>query len=64
MEVLGLQVFVSLALGLVSVGLFLRSSRQRDFDHADRLSLLPLETDDAPPRPSTTPASTVKEPSP
>jgi cbb3-type cytochrome oxidase maturation protein len=46
MEILIMQVFVSLALGLGSVLLFLFSARQRDFDHADRLALLPLDTDD------------------
>jgi cbb3-type cytochrome oxidase maturation protein len=45
MEVIGLQVFVSLALGACSVVLFLISCRARDYDHADRLALLPLESD-------------------
>ena len=45
MEVLVLQVFVSLMLVLSSVILFWFSSRQRDFDHADRLALLPIEAD-------------------
>ena len=46
MEVLGLQVFVSLMLVIGSIILFLFSWRQRDFDHADRLALLPLELDE------------------
>jgi cbb3-type cytochrome oxidase maturation protein len=45
LEVLTLQVFVSLILVLGSVLLFLFSVRQRDFDHADRLALLPLDKD-------------------
>jgi hypothetical protein len=44
-EVLSLQVFVSLILVLGSVFLFLFSARQRDFDHADRLALLPVDDD-------------------
>jgi len=36
-------VFVSLMLVIGSIILFLFSCRQRDFDHADRLALLPLE---------------------
>jgi cbb3-type cytochrome oxidase maturation protein len=43
MEVLTLQVFVSLMLALGSLLLFAFACRQRDFDHADRLALLPLD---------------------
>ena len=43
MEVLVLQVFVSLMLVTGSVLLFAVTCRQRDFDHADRLALLPLD---------------------
>ena len=46
MEVLTLQVFVSLMLVIGSVILFLFTWRQRDFDHADRLALLPLEKEE------------------
>jgi hypothetical protein len=42
-EVLSLQVFVSLVLVAGSVLLFVFTCRQRDFDHADRLALLPLD---------------------
>lgn len=49
MEVLILQVFVSLMLVLGSVILFVFSTRQRDFDHADRLALLPVEDCDRAP---------------
>lgn len=45
MEILVLQVFVSLMLVGSSLLLFWFTSRQRDFDHTDRLSLLPLEAD-------------------
>jgi hypothetical protein len=44
-EIVTLQVFVSLILVLGSVLLFGFTCRQRDFDHADRLALLPLEKD-------------------
>jgi nitrogen fixation-related uncharacterized protein len=49
MEALTLQVFVSLALVAGSLLLFLFTCRQRDFDHADRLALLPLDDDDGTP---------------
>jgi hypothetical protein len=45
MEILILQVFVSLMLVIGSVLLFLFTARQRDFDHADRLALLPVDDD-------------------
>lgn len=46
MEVLILQVFVSLMLVVGSIILFWFSVRQRDHQHAGRLALLPLEQDD------------------
>lgn len=46
MEVLILQVFVSLMLAGGSLILFWFTCRQRDFDHADRLALLPIEGDE------------------
>ena len=49
MEVLVLQVFVSLMLVAGSVLLFAYSMRQRDHEHADRLSLLPMADDTARP---------------
>jgi hypothetical protein len=45
-EVVILQVFVSLMLVVGSVLLFAFTCRQRDFDHADRLALLPLQGDE------------------
>lgn len=48
MEVLILQVFVSLMLVTGSVLLFTYSVRARDYEHADRLALLPIAEDDAP----------------
>ncbi len=51
MEVVILQVFVSLLLVVGSVLLFAFTCRQRDFEHADRLALLPLEREE--PRPGT-----------
>jgi hypothetical protein len=55
MNVVALQVFVSLMLVAGSVVLFVHSVRQRDHEHADRLSLAPLEDD--------TLASPVQQPS-
>ncbi|MBX7097610.1 MAG: cbb3-type cytochrome oxidase assembly protein CcoS [Myxococcaceae bacterium] len=43
MSVLLLQVFVSLMLVAISVAFFVWSVRRREPDHADRLSLAPLE---------------------
>ena len=48
-DVVILQVFVSLFLVVGSVLLFAFSHRQRDFEHADRLALLPLEKDEKKP---------------
>jgi hypothetical protein len=42
-NVMVLQVFVSLMLVAGSIVLFVHSVRQRDHEHADRLSLAPLE---------------------
>jgi len=44
-EVLVLQVFVSLMLVTGSILLFWFTCHKRDFDHADRLALLPMESD-------------------
>ena len=46
MDVVVLQVFVSLLLVVGSLLLFAFTCRQRDFEHADRLSLLPLDKDE------------------
>ena len=46
MDVLILQVFVSLVLVVGSLLLFGYSMRHRDHEHADRLSLLPMTDDD------------------
>ncbi|MGO9834759.1 MAG: hypothetical protein ACLP1X_11120 [Polyangiaceae bacterium] len=43
MEVVILQVFISLFLVVGSLVLFAFTCRQRDFEHMDRLALLPLE---------------------
>lgn len=43
MEVLILQVFVSLFLVLGSIILFSHSAKQKDHQHSSRLALLPLE---------------------
>ncbi len=52
MDVMILQVFVSLMLVAGSIALFVWTVRGRTLEHADRLSLAPLD-DDA--RPSTAP---------
>jgi hypothetical protein len=45
-EIVTLQVFVSLGLVVGSVLLFAFTCRQRDLDHADHLALLPLEKEE------------------
>lgn len=45
MNVMVLQVFVSLMLVLGSIVLFVFTVRSRTFEHVDRLSLKPLEDD-------------------
>ncbi len=45
MEIVTVQVFVSLVLVLGSLILFGISAKQRDYEHADRLALLPMEND-------------------
>ncbi len=66
MDILILQVFVSLLLVVSSVLLFGFTCRQRSFDHSDRLALLPMEDDGPavagtdPPRPPPSPPR-VKE---
>jgi hypothetical protein len=45
MEVIALQVFVSLSLVVGAIILFLHSCRARDYEHADRLALLPLDSE-------------------
>lgn len=54
MSALFLTLFVSLVLAAFGIVLFAKGVLQRDHEHADRLSLLPLEDDlvlprDAPP---------------
>ncbi len=49
MNVIVLQVFVSLMLVAGSVLLYAFSVRHRDYEHSDRLSLFPLEDDTARP---------------
>lgn len=46
MDILILQVFVSLLLVVGSIILFAFTCRQKSFDHADRLALLPVDEDD------------------
>lgn len=45
MNVIPLQVFVSLGLATLSLLLFAFSARQRNFEQSHRLSLLPLADD-------------------
>jgi nitrogen fixation-related uncharacterized protein len=53
MNVMILQVFVSLMLVLGSVVLFIFTVRSRTFEHSERLSLKPLEDDQVVPAPTT-----------
>jgi hypothetical protein len=46
MDVVILQLFVSLLLVAGSVVMLAYSVKQADHEHADRLSLLPMESDD------------------
>lgn len=55
MDVIVLQVFVSLLLVTTSILLFAHSVKQADGDHADRLSLLALEDDAGTPEPDAHP---------
>ena len=48
MDVIPLLVFVSLVLVCFALLLFFYSVKQGDHEHADRLSLLPLEDDEMP----------------
>jgi hypothetical protein len=58
-SVLVLQVFVSLMLVVGALVLFAYSHKQADHEHADRLSLFPLE-DDGKPAAEDPPASREK----
>ncbi len=60
MEVLILQVFVSLVLVVGSLILFINSIRERSYEHSDRLALLAIEPDDASSNPVTESDSTTK----
>lgn len=57
MNVVVLQVFVSLMLVAGSVLLFLTSLRHHDLEHSDRLSLKPLEDERPTPQRSSPPSS-------
>ncbi len=48
MDVLIVTVFVSLMLVAAGLALFVNRLRDGDFEHADRLSLLPLDDDGQP----------------
>ncbi|MBL8613848.1 MAG: cytochrome oxidase [Myxococcales bacterium] len=48
MDILIMQVFVSLFLAAGGVGLYLFTCRARTFDHSDRLALLPIEEEKTP----------------
>jgi hypothetical protein len=56
-----LQVFVSLMLVAGSIVMFVASVRQKDPEHADRLSLAPLE-EDVPCKPNASNASNTTTP--
>lgn len=48
MDILIITLFVSLVLVLAGLVLFVLRMRAGDFDHGDRLSLLPLQEDEPP----------------
>jgi nitrogen fixation-related uncharacterized protein len=48
MDVVPLLVFCSLFLAAAGVGMFVFSLKNKEPDHLDRLSLLPLEDDEEP----------------
>ena len=56
MEVIVILVFISLCLVTAGLVFFVSRIRQGDFEHGDRLSLLPLEADETP---ATTPSTTA-----
>ena len=64
MNVIPMQVFVSLLLVAGSLVLFFFIVGQRDLDHSDRLALAPLEEDDAVPRASAHSADSLSGKSP
>lgn len=47
MNALLLTMFVSSVLAVLGLALFVNMVKQKDHEHADRLSLLPLEDDEA-----------------
>jgi hypothetical protein len=67
MDVLILTVFVSLILAAGALLLLIKGVKEGDFEHGDRLSLLPLEEDlvpesgDQPAPPGTPTAAPVRE---
>lgn len=56
MNIIPLLILFSLGLAACGAALFVFSARNRDHEHVDRLSLLPLE-DDLEPEPSSSPSS-------
>ena len=62
MDVLILTVFISLVLVAAAVLFLVKRTREGDFEHGDRLSLLPL--DDEPPRDPKTGTGDDAEPGP
>lgn len=61
MNILALQIFVSLMLVAGAVALFVYTVRSRTFEHADRLALAPLEDDTTSHHAGTCPASSEEE---
>lgn len=61
MNVMVLQVFVSLMLVISSVVLFVFTVKSRTFEHADRLSLTPLEDDHVTSGTAVPPANTTTQ---
>jgi hypothetical protein len=64
-EVIVILVFIGVCLVAAALIFFASRIRQGDFEHGDRLSLLPLESDDATPhspQPSTVPGHEGEDP--
>ena len=61
MNVIVLQIFVSLILVLASILLFAFAAKGRDQEHAERLALLPLVPDEIDPTASLAPPKAEEE---
>ena len=63
MEILILLAFVSVSMAAAAVALFGYSARSGHYEHADRMSLLPIEADEPPRESRVPPADSAPNPS-